>query len=107
MHQIRKIGFEVTIRCPDCFSVNNKNTLGFPSICSADPLDYYWVDGEPKYYINATHWWSDEGTPAGEHCGQLKLENGQIRFWDLYYDTIEMLLLIIFGLATIFDRQCA
>ena len=65
------------------------NVLGFPSVCSADPLDYYSVDGGPKYYINATHWWSGEGTPAGEHCGQLKLENGHARFWDLYCDTTD------------------
>ena len=77
-------------RGPDCFPTNNETVTGFTSICSADPSDYYWVDGGSKYYINATHWWSGEGTPAGEHCAELKLEGSEVGFWDLYCDTTDV-----------------
>ena len=77
-------------RGPDCFPTANETVMGFPSICSADPSDYYWIDGGSRYYINATHWWAGEGTPAGEHCVEMKLEAGEAGFWDLYCDTTEM-----------------
>ena len=77
-------------RGPDCFPTNNENVTGFPSICSSKPADYYWVDNGPRSYLNATHWWSGEGTPAGEHCGELKREGGEVGLWDLYCDTTGM-----------------
>jgi len=75
-------------RGPDCAPMANTNT-GYPSICSSNTQDYYWVDGTPTSWFQnnlSSVWYDSElsATNSVEHCAYLNMS--EPGFFDLYCD---------------------
>ena len=76
-------------RGPDCSPVTNTST-GFPSVCTSNRTNYYWIDGTSNaWYPSMSAVWLDSELSANnsvEHCAYIELS--EPGFYDIYCDYV-------------------